>query len=114
MGAQSYLIASILKMVLSQRLIRVLCENCKVFDKESNNYKSIGCKKCNLTGYHKRKVVNEILEINDALSQMISKNISVLDILKYAKKYDFKTLEENGMKLVKNGTTTLGEYYSKI
>ena len=45
---------------------------------------------------------------------MISNNSSVLEVLEKIKKDGFKTMQDNGMEMVKNGTTTLGEYYSKI
>jgi len=114
MGAQRYLIASTLKMVLSQRLIRVLCKHCKVTNNELHYYEPVGCTKCNLTGYSSRVVISETLKLNDSLSQMITKGDSMIDILSHAKEFDFKLLEENAMKLVKDGITSLGECYNKL
>ena len=112
--APSYLISTTIKMILSQRLLRILCNDCKEFDKDTKTYKKIGCVKCNLTGYQNRKVVTEILEFDDKVKHMISNDISVLEILEYIKQNGFKTLNENGLLMVENGLTTLGEYYSKI
>lgn len=112
--AEPYLIATTLKMVISQRLLRILCDHCKTFDSTTNSYTEIGCEKCNFTGYNQRKIVSEILEINNEIAKQISKNRSSADILTKAKNNNFKTLQDNGNILVKNGTTTLSEYYSKI
>ena len=112
--AQPYLIATTLKMVISQRLLRILCPICKIKDIQNNYYKNIGCKECNLTGYNGRKIVCEILEINNKLSKMISNNKNLSQISKKAKKYNFKSLQENGKILIQNGITSLSEYYSKI
>ena len=112
--AESYLIASTLKMVLSQRLLRILCNECKSLNKKTNNYDAVGCTKCNYTGYKNRQVVSEVLKIDDTISRMISKNKAIHKIENYTKKMEFKTLKENAMKLVNNGITTLEEYYSKV
>ncbi len=114
MEAQNYLIASTLKMVVSQRLIRVLCEHCKSFDNDTNSYISNSCKHCNLTGYTSRKIVPEILNIDQTISNMIAKDSTILDIEQYAKSKSFQTLNDIALKLVQDGTTSFGEYYSKI
>ena len=112
--AQPYLIAATLKMVISQRLLRILCSTCKIKDKQNTYYKDVGCKECNLTGYSGRKIVCEILEIDDKLSKMISNNKSLSQIAKKIKKYNFKSLQENGKNLIEDGITSLSEYYSKV
>ena len=112
--AQPYLIAATLKMVISQRLLRVLCPACKEEDIHNSCYKDTGCKECNLTGYSGRKIVCEILQINDELSKMISNNENLSQITKKAKKYNFKSLQENGKILIQEGITSLSEYYNKI
>ncbi len=112
--AEPYLIATTLKMVLSQRLLRKLCNNCKSFKHSINSYKNNGCKECNFTGYKDRQIVSEILEIDTNIAQMISKNASAIDILNTSKINGFLTLQEHGKLLVDKGITTLSEYYSKI
>jgi general secretion pathway protein E len=112
--AESYLIASTLKMVLSQRLLRILCKECKLKDLPKNTYTAIGCPACNYVGYKNRQVVTEILEIDEIISTMIAKNKDIHKIQKYTKKVEFKTLKNNAMHLVNNGITTLDEYYSKV
>jgi general secretion pathway protein E len=114
MDTQRYLIASTLKLVISQRLVRVLCDKCKIFDSVLNSYVNKGCQDCNLNGFNGRQIVSEILKIDNNISQMISKEATILDILEYAELSGFKKLEKEGLFLVENGTTTIGEYYSKI
>jgi len=112
--AESYLIASTLKMVLSQRLLRILCNECKTKDIKTNIYYAIGCKECNYTSYKNRQVVSEVLEIDEVISRMISKNKAIHKIQNYTKEMKFKTIKENAMQLVNSGITTLEEYYSKV
>jgi type IV pilus assembly protein PilB len=102
-------------MILSQRLVRILCENCKQIDENNNNYyRSVGCVECNLSGYKNRKIVTEVLELDNTVRDMISNNISILQILDYLLKNNFKTMQDNAKLLVNNGITTLEEYYSKV
>ncbi|MEA2017276.1 MAG: GspE/PulE family protein [Campylobacterota bacterium] len=112
--SEPYLIASTLKMVLSQRLLRILCSVCKVKDKEDNSYKSEGCVKCNFTGYKGRKVVSEILTVDEDISNVIATNHNIVDITKLLEDKNFTTINANGKKLVENGLTSLSEYYSKV
>ncbi|MEA3554444.1 MAG: GspE/PulE family protein [Campylobacterota bacterium] len=114
LNAPNYLIASTIKMILSQRLLRVLCQNCKKLDTNTNSYKAIGCISCNLTGYQNRKVVSEVIEFDDILKDMISNNNTMIDIQKYLKENSFKTMKKNGMDMVNQGISSLEEYYSKI
>jgi len=113
LGAPSYLISATLKMVVSQRLLRLLCESCKEEDIESA-YKSKGCKECNFTGYKNRQVVTEVLKIDNEIARLISTNKDISVIEEYLKKKDFHSLANNGKKLVNSGKTSLSEYYSKL
>ena len=114
LNAKPYLIASTLKMILSQRLVRVLCENCKSQEDNSKYYIAKGCDKCNYTGYKDRKVVSEVLSINKKIATMISENQNTHEIKNYIDTICFKTIQENTMELVEDGITTLEEYYSKV
>lgn len=111
--AQPYLISSTLKMILSQRLLRVLCKYCKQKEIEGD-YKSIGCKECNFVGYKGRIVVSEILEVDENISKMISKNENLSNIKKYLQKNGFNALSTNSKVIVDSGITSLDEHYSKI
>ncbi len=77
MGVKQYLIKDSLIGIISQRLIRVLCDNCKREDikfyfkgKEVINYKSIGCSNCNYTGYKGRKVVSSVIFIDKEIKKI--------------------------------------------
>ena len=70
MGIKSYLIKDSIVGIISQRLIRVLCNKCKTFnkeiylkDKKINNYNKSGCEFCNYTGYRGRRILSSIVEI---------------------------------------------------
>lgn len=108
--AEPYLIASTLKMVLSQRLLRILCSSCK--KKNSlNHYEPVGCKECNFTGYKGRNIVSEIVSIDKNISNKIAKNKNIEIILESS---NFTTIKQNGQKLVDEGITSLSEFYSKL
>jgi general secretion pathway protein E len=112
--AESYLIASTLKMVLSQRLLRILCDECKITHDNIISHSLVGCKKCNYRGYKNRQIISEVLEVDQPISQMIAKNNTMFEIQEYLDKIHFKNLKYNGMKLVKEGKTTLEEFFSKV
>jgi len=112
--AEPYLIASTLKMVLSQRLVRVLCSHCKVKNTVSNRYEHTGCSLCNYTGYKDRKIVSEVLEVDEKIAKMISRQSHMDEIVSYANMKGFVSLQENGLQIVDDGITTLDEFYSKI
>lgn len=114
LDAQAYLIASTLKMVLSQRLLRILCDECKVYNVLEKVHKSEGCKCCNFTGYKNRRIVSEILKIDRNISNMITNSKNIGEIVKYAKENGFRTIYENGINMVNSGITSLDEFYSKV
>ncbi len=95
MGIESYLLASSLEVIIAQRLVRLLCQNCK----------GAGCSSCNGTGYHGRQSIFEILMIEDKLREMIISRAPASDIKKKARELGMRTLRENGMVLVTQGLT---------
>lgn len=110
LGIEPYLVGSVFKYSVAQRLVRKLCPVCK--EKENSgckNYKSIGCEKCNFTGYKGRTVVSEIFRIDEALAEMITKRCSAGEIKKYLLKNGMKFLPEDAEKKVKAGETSLEE-----
>ncbi len=139
MGVQPFLIPATLNLVVSQRLVRVLCPYCKEkvkANKEVKNfilekakdfpqsvrnkykldsandiyvYKAKGCKRCNFKGYAGREGIFEVLEMNDEISRMVSKYPSEGEILKAARKQGMTTMMEDGIIKVLEGTTTIEE-----
>lgn len=124
MGVEPYLVASSLEMVVAQRLVRVLCEECKEVDEsprvqafrqeiglpaERPLYRAVGCKTCRQTGYHGRRALFEIMQLNEELRQMILKEVSSGQIREAARRYGLRTLSEDGWRLLGEGVTTVDE-----
>ena len=134
MGINSYILASSLVAILSQRLIRKLCPECKeayeISDsdlkllcndfpknliKENNIfYKPCGCEKCNYKGYKGRIGVFELLKINSEVKQCILNKQSSGDIREAAVSSGMKTLKYNGYAKVINGETSIEEVIKMI
>ena len=121
MGIEPYLLSSSLVYVLSQRLVRKLCNHCKVEDKESKNlnvlqkynvndpiYKANGCEECEHTGYKGRISVGEYISIDDKISELIYSSASENQISEYVYSNN-KKLFENGLLALKEGQTSLSE-----
>jgi general secretion pathway protein E len=113
LNAPSYLIAATLKMVISQRLLRLLCENCKEQSGDST-YTSVGCKECNFTGYKDRQVVSEVLNIDGEIAKLISEYKDLSKIEDYLETKNFNSLSTNGKKLLNDGKTSYSEFCSKL
>jgi len=112
--AEPYLIASTLKMILSQRLLKVLCTKCKT-DKTLDSFsKKVGCHFCNFSGYKGRIVVSEVLEIDNNISNMIANDKPINDIDQYLQKEKFSVIKDDAKRLIDQNITTLDEYYTKI
>ncbi len=99
MGVPSYLVASTLKGVISQRLIRKVCLRCV----------GEGCLSCHNTGFKGRKAIHEIIAINDSIREGIIKNLSEKELLDTAYKSGFKTLKNNFEEEIANSITNKSE-----
>lgn len=114
--AEPFLISATLKTIISQRLIRKLCTNCKqksIYGDEEL-YISKGCQECNLTGYKNRELISEVLEIDDGLASMISNGQSIDEMLEYSLKHGYKHLKDDGLKKIYEGVTSKEELLSNI
>lgn len=124
MGIEAFLIASTLVMVIAQRLVRVICENCKEpttldsIDMEippilreftGTLYRGKGCDKCNQTGYSGRMGIYEILNITPTLRDMIERSAPTHEITMQAQKEGFRNLFDNALDKVMAGRITLEE-----
>lgn len=130
MGVQPFLISSSLAGVLAQRLIRVLCDNCKAphqmsdYDKQildvdeppkgATIFKAVGCPKCNETGYSGRTCAAELLMINDEIRSLIIEKADASKIKRAAKKYGMITLREDALSKVYDGITSIEEVVRAI
>ena len=117
MGIESYLLSSSLKGVLAQRLVRRLCVKCKQQKSTTNNdylpkssvvFESTGCNYCNGTGYSGRVGLFEFFNINDEIKKSINNGASEDELVKLSC-LNHNRLFESGIKLVKEGITSIEE-----
>jgi general secretion pathway protein E/type IV pilus assembly protein PilB len=121
MGVEPYLVASSLEAVLAQRLVRLLCPECKQEDRSPKAqalqeglellrgapiFRAVGCRACRQTGYHGRHGIFEMMDLNSEVRQMILRNCSSGEILAVARRHGLRTLSEDGWRLVREGITT--------
>ncbi|MFZ2192697.1 MAG: GspE/PulE family protein [Candidatus Moraniibacteriota bacterium] len=111
MKIEPFLLASTIELIIAQRLVRRICENCRYsyLEKKQTFYKGKGCDVCNNTGYKGRIAIFEFIQVTQEMQDLVLKHPSSNEIWKLAKKQGSKTLFEDGMEKVKNGTTTLEE-----
>ena len=122
MGVEYYLLASALKGVVAQRLMKKICPKCREKYTPSKDdlmilqedvpelWRGKGCDYCNGTGYKGRIAIHEILEVDSEIRQLISKNVPLEEIYKYVEEHDkMHTLKHEAIDLVKQGVTTVDE-----
>lgn len=124
MGAEPFLIASVLEGLLAQRLGRRICPHCRqqstMTDDEAQRLRSdererfggkvwhgVGCEKCNNTGYLGRIGYFELLKMNGTIRAAISKGASANELREAAT--DFHTMRQDGMIRAAEGETTIAE-----
>ncbi|MEI6241287.1 MAG: GspE/PulE family protein [Planctomycetia bacterium] len=123
-GIDTTLIQSAVTAVLGQRLIRVLCQQCKEpykptpeflksagipADKVDVFYKEKGCPACNGTGYRGRTGVHELMVFDKAIRELIVGQPSIQAIRTAARKAGMRTLQEAGLQKVIAGITSVNE-----
>jgi type II secretory ATPase GspE/PulE/Tfp pilus assembly ATPase PilB-like protein len=106
MGVEGFLISSSLKAVLSQRLVRKICQKCggSGTDKDSAR-----CRNCSGTGFRGRTGIFELLVVDEEIASAISRNSDSATIANLAKKNGMKALVEDGMEKVTEGITMESE-----
>jgi general secretion pathway protein E len=124
MGVENFLISSALLGVLAQRLVRVICPDCKeeapltsvlktemgLLEKENVKvYHGKGCQSCSQTGFKGRCGIYELLVIDDSIRELILKKVTAQDICDQARKNGMRTLREDGWEKVVKGITTVEE-----
>ena len=114
MGISAYLQAEILNLLVSQRLVRLLCPSCKrpyVFHSGITLYGKTGCSECYYTGYKGRKAIYEVIPVDGNLAENLRHGmISDLDV----RDRGLTTLSDSAMTLLKDGLTSLEEVISFI
>jgi type IV pilus assembly protein PilB len=128
-GVQPFLVASSVRAIMAQRLIRRLCSQCKQPGelsetdlralrteagqmREAQVMKATGCEHCRQTGYRGRMGIFEIFIIDDEVRHMINKRSSTLLLRKRARELGMRTLREDGVRKVLAGLTSAEEVIS--
>ena len=110
MGVERFLISSSVLAVLAQRLVRLLCNDCKEKDNVNNNmYKSKGCSKCNYTGYTNRVAIAELFVLEDNIIDALKNSIDDLTLFELAKSNGMSSIKEQLSIMIENGETSLEE-----
>jgi type IV pilus assembly protein PilB len=124
MGIEPYLVSTSISAVLAQRLVRVLCDNCKVEAKDLDGptqelverynmkgtiYKPVGCTKCSMTGFSGRTAINELLVMSPELQELANRKASHVELRRQALQDGLNSLRADGLAKVAAGVTTVDE-----
>lgn len=124
MGIEPYLVASSLEAVVAQRLVRVICSECKeelsgtelerlrqrYGDKLPDKlYKGQGCRRCQGTGYHGRMGIFEMMVVTDDVRALILENASPRDLRQASAQQGMTSLRDDGFRHLRGGRTTVEE-----
>ncbi len=110
MGIEEFLLASTIRAVLAQRLVRVLCHNCRKLESDGT-YSSVGCKECDGTGFHGRTAIYELMVVDDQLRDEITSGTTTNTLRGLAIKAGMRTLLEDGLTKVEQGITSIAEVH---
>ncbi|HVF72155.1 MAG TPA: ATPase, T2SS/T4P/T4SS family [Chthoniobacterales bacterium] len=128
-GVQPFLVASSVRAIMAQRLVRRLCANCRQPGELSETdlralnldprqvddaqvMKPVGCEECRNTGYRGRMGIFEIFVIDDNVRHMINNRRSTLQLRQRARELGMRTLREDGVRKVLAGLTSAEEVIS--
>ena len=126
MGVEPYNFVSALNCILAQRLVRLICENCKRLKKHTESElvdsgldpaavtdycfsEGAGCLECSGTGFHGRTAICELLDLSDHIREMIVDRRPTSEIKRAAIAEGMTTLRQSALAKVKDGITTLRE-----
>jgi len=126
MGVEPYNFVSALNCIMAQRLVRVVCTNCKRTKKASPQelteagldpkvwsaielVEGAGCLECSGTGFHGRTAICELLDLTDRIREMIVDRRPTSEIKRIAREEGMITLRESGLAKIRSGITTLKE-----
>ncbi|HXQ26029.1 MAG TPA: GspE/PulE family protein [Candidatus Acidoferrales bacterium] len=126
MGVEPYNFVSALNCILAQRLVRVVCENCKkrvsyapaVLTESGLElsewgqvpfYEGAGCLECSGSGYRGRTAITELLDLSDRIREMIIDRRPTSEIKRVAREDGMTFLRDSGLRKVRAGITTLRE-----
>ncbi len=119
MGIEPYLISSTILAFVAQRLVRVICPDCKVIDTEPvvvetsrgehvppTVYKGTGCEVCRMSGYRGRLGIYELLVMNDAVRALIMQKAPAEAVKQKLLESGWKSMRQDGWQKVAMGITT--------
>ncbi|HEY7388805.1 MAG TPA: type II secretion system ATPase GspE [Bryobacteraceae bacterium] len=117
MGVETYLITSSLVAVLAQRLVRVICRNCRQSAGQTlapdgelvEVFKGAGCEECGGTGYSFRVGIFELMELNDEMRRRIMSNEDAASLTQASRRNGMRNLREDGWRKIREGVTTVDE-----
>lgn len=109
LGVAPFLVASTVEAVLSQRLVRVICQACKVPADSHGAYRGQGCPDCRETGYRGRTGIYELLIMNDEIRAELQRGGDVGELRTLAERAGMQSLARDGSRLVSEGVTTVDE-----
>ncbi|MCW1930562.1 MAG: GspE/PulE family protein [Candidatus Kerfeldbacteria bacterium] len=128
MAVEPFLLASTLELVIAQRLVRKICERCRVSRSQKavdivkkypqlkgmlsgtiTLYAGKGCRDCNNTGFRGRVAIFEMIVMNEALRQLILERPSSHTVWEMAEKNGARSMFEDGIDKVTDGITTIDE-----
>jgi len=121
MGVEDYLLTSTLNLVIAQRLVRVLCKECKTKTEApeklkqelgediTHMYVAEACEACNHSGYNGRICIIEMLEVTDEIRKLILDHADASKLENLAKQQGMRTMYQDGLQKVAQGVTSLDE-----
>jgi type IV pilus assembly protein PilB len=126
MGVEPYNFVSALNCIMAQRLVRVICKNCKKPKKYTATElkeagldpavwgnvifaEGAGCLECSGTGYHGRTAICELLDLTDRIREMIVDRRPTSEIKRVAREEGMVTLRESGLNKIREGSTSVKE-----
>ncbi len=129
MGVKPFLVATSIRAIMAQRLVRKLCNHCKQAGELTSTelealrleqsqldtahvMSPVGCDNCRHKGYRGRMGIFEVFEINDEVRFMINDRLSTLQLRQRARELGMRTLREDGIRKVLAGLTTAEEVIS--
>ena len=127
MGVKPFLVASSIQAIMAQRLVRIICKNCKTVDKDpdpqhlrllnitpedlktNSIYKGAGCSQCQGLGYKGRKGIFEMVELNNEVRELAFSKAPIGELRKACIASGMRTLMEDGKLKIFRGVTTPAE-----
>ncbi|HCD38442.1 MAG TPA: type II secretion system protein GspE, partial [Candidatus Omnitrophica bacterium] len=125
MGVEPFLVSSSLECMIAQRLVRLICPECRAPAKVSelalknfgvsekpenvNLFAGKGCPACKFSGYRGRTGIYEIIVMNDCLREMVIQKASSQQIKRKAIEFGMRSLRSDGWNKIQKGLTTIEE-----